>query len=94
MGNVDRDLDAILEFCTNFRSVFLEPTKDAADSLIGLSNDINSAMRGTAFATKSQEQVMAMAKHIRNTVDQGEERILQLEKKVREQRDRGEEFTR
>lgn len=94
MGKVDRDLDAILDFCRNFRITFLEEMSGKADQLMSIANDINSTLRGTQFATKSQEGVITMAKKIKNAVDTGEARILQLEKKVREQRERGEEFMR
>lgn len=94
MAKVDRDLDAILDFCRDFRIGFLDEMESKADELTRIANDINATLRGTSFATKSQEGVMTMAKKIKNAVDTGEARILELERKVREQRDRGEEFTR
>ena len=94
MSKVDRDLDAILEFCQDFKVGFIEPTRSEADGMIGISNDINSSLNGTKFATKSQENVMEMAKKIKSAVDVGEARILELERKVRQQIERGKEFTR
>ena len=94
MAKVDRDLDAILDFCTNFRIIYLEPMRTEANNLVSIANNINSTLGGTAFATKSQEGVLDMAKKIKAAVDDGEERIRELERKVNDQRSRGEEFTR
>lgn len=94
MALVDRDLEAILDFCQQFRTVFLEEMNGKADELTRIANDINSTLHGTQFATKSQEGVLKMAQSIKAAVDNGEERILVLEKKVMEQIERGREFTR
>lgn len=94
MAKVDRDLDAILQFCTEFRIGFLEPTGSEADNIISIANEINSTLGGTRFASKSQDEVLKMGKAIKNAVDTGEERIRELERKVRDQIQRGREFTR
>lgn len=94
MSKVDRDLDAILKFCQDFRQSFLEEMNSEADQLMSLANHINSALNGTAFATRAQDGVLDMAKKIKNAVDTGESRIRELERKVQNQRDQGEEFTR
>ncbi len=94
MAKVDRDLDAILDFCRDFRLSFLEDMNSEADQLMSLANNINSALNGTAFATRAQEGVLDMAKKIKNAVDTGESRVRELERKVQNQKDQGEEFTR
>lgn len=94
MSTVDRDIDAVLDFCSEFKTKYLEEMGKAASNLLIVGSEIHSAMRGTAFATKSEAKVIEMAQKLQNAVDIGEERILELEKKMRIDRDRGEEFTR
>lgn len=94
MARVDRDLDAILDFCRDFRLLFLEEMSSQAEKLVSIAGNINSELHGTKFATRSQDGVMEMAKKIKNSVDMGESRIRELERKVRDQKARGENFER
>lgn len=90
MPTVDRDLEEIVDFCKKFRAN-LEKIGEEADTLQGLGGQINSALAGTEFATRSSDQVASTAKQVKNAVDQGEARILELQRRVErqiEERDR------
>lgn len=90
MPSVDRDLEEIVDFCKKF-SANLGKIGDEANTLQGLGGQINSALAGTQFATRSSEAVARTAKQVKNAVDQGEERIRELQRKVEqeiEERDR------
>lgn len=94
MATVDRDIDVVLQFCSEFKAQYLEEMGKAAANLMTVGSAIHSELKGTPFATKSEERIIEMARKIQNAVDVGEEKILILEKKMRMDRDRGEEFTR
>lgn len=94
MGKVDRDIDAILDFCKEFRSKYLEEMEKAGRNLEMVASQIESEMHGTKFATKSQGELIAAARKIQQAVNQGEEHIRELERKMQDDKFRGEEFER
>lgn len=94
MGRVDRDIDAVIDFCKEFRSKYLEEMEKAANNLTVVGSQISAVTGGTPFASRSEQEVLQMAENIKNAVYMGEARILELEKRMTDDRERGRAFER
>ena len=94
MGRVDRDIDAVIDFCNEFKAKYLEEMSKAANNLEIVGTQISAATSGTAFASRSEEEVLRMEKKKKNAVAMGEARILELQKRMIDDRERGREFER
>ena len=94
MGRVDRDIDAVIDFCNEFKAKYLEEMSKAANNLEIVGTQISAATSGTAFASRSEEEVLRMAHNTKNAVAMGEARILELQKRMIDDRERGREFER
>ena len=71
MGRVDRDIDAVIDFCNEFKAKYLEEMSKAANNLEIVGTQISAATSGTAFASRSEEEVLRMAHNIKNAVAMG-----------------------
>ena len=94
MGRVDRDIDAVIDFCNEFKAKYLEEMSKAANNLEIVGTQISAATSGTAFASRSEEEVLRKKKKKKNAVAMGEARILELQKRMIDDRERGREFER
>ena len=84
MPAVDRDLEAILEFCVSFRGN-LSKIESEANTLQSLGGQIESALYNTPFATNAAGTVGDTAKKVMAAVQQGEQRIRELQRRVEQQ---------
>ena len=92
MGKVDRDLKAILKFCKDFQTEYLNEQKIAAEKMKKVAEDISSALNGTKFATGSSSKIEEAAEQIIKAVQTGEERIREIERKTKQELDQLQEF--
>ncbi len=93
MAKVDRDLEAIIEFCKNFNSN-LQSIESAAGNLQSIGSQIESSLYNTKFATNASGTVGATAKKVISAVQQGEERIRQIQRRAEQQLAEREQFER
>lgn len=93
MPSVDRDLDEIVKFCSDF-SKNLSEIEEKAGSLDKLGAAIESTLYGTKFATNASATVSTTAKQVQAAVQQGEQRIRQLQMRVEQQIQQRDEFER
>lgn len=91
---VDVDIEQVIQFCHNFEQGYINPSLDVVSDLKQAASSINSGLRGTAFATKSSEEVIGMANKLQQILDQGDIRIRELERKANDDLERGKAFTR
>lgn len=91
---VDVDIEEVVRFCQNFEKEYINPSLETVSNFKKVAYNIDSSLRGTAFATRSSERILAMANQLQKILDQGEQRILELERKASDDLERGREFTR
>lgn len=94
MPSVDRDLEAIIEFCRKFDSDVLQKFEEQAAKLSSLSGNIESALYNTKFATNASGTVKDAATKIKNAVNTGEQRIREIQKKAEADLERQKGFDR
>lgn len=93
MAKVDRDLEAIIEFCKSFNSN-LQSIEGAAGNLQSIGSQIESSLYNTKFATNASSTVGQTAKKVLAAVSQGEERIREIQRRAEQQLAERQQFER
>lgn len=84
MPSVDRDLEAIVDFCKRF-SGNLSKIESEANTLKSLGGQIESSLYNTPFATSASGTVGDTAKKVMAAVSQGEQRIREIQRRAEQQ---------